>query len=173
MRLAISTFPVFFEPGPQRRARRATPPVLRDEHGQALVEFALLLPVLLLIIFAIVQFGLSFNAANDQTHIANEVARYAIVNENPAGATEKLAQWGKKQAYTNYTTALNSEGKVCIRFLKTSEGHEREVGDPVEVEVTSTTKWIPLLNVGASTVIKGNAVMRLEAPPTSYGAECA
>jgi Flp pilus assembly protein TadG len=156
----------------QRRARRAAPPELRDERGQALVEFALLLPVLLLIIFAIVQFGLSFNAANDQTHIANEVARYATVNESPGGA-EKLAQWGKKQAYTNYTTALNSEGKVCIRFLKTSDGHEREVGDPVEVEVTSTTKWLPLLNIGASTVIKGNAVMRLEAPPTSYGAECA
>jgi Flp pilus assembly protein TadG len=140
------------------------------EQGQATVEFALLLPVLLLVLFGIVQFALALNAANDQTHIANEVARFAIVNENPAGKAETLARWGKKQAYTNYTTALNNEGKVCIRFPT----KKAEIGEPVEVEVTSTTNWIPILNTGAtSTTIKGTAVMRLEAPPTTYGEECA
>jgi hypothetical protein len=59
---------------------------------------------------------------------------------------------------------------VCIRFPT----KKAEIGEPVEVEVTSTTNWIPILNTGAtSTTIKGTAVMRLEAPPTTYGEECA
>ena len=143
----------------------------RDESGQALAEFAIILPVFLLVLFGVVQFSLAFNAANDQTHVANEVARFAIVNENPGA--ESLAAWGKKQLYTNYTNALNNEGKVCIRFLKNNEGREREIGDPVEVEVTSTTNWLPLLKLEAtSTTIKGRAIMRLEATPT-FENECA
>src|SRR5207244_10296139 len=55
----------------------------RDESGQALAEFAIILPVFLLVLFGVVQFSLAFNAANDQTHVANQVARFAIVDENP------------------------------------------------------------------------------------------
>ncbi len=141
-----------------------------DERGQALVEFALLLPVLALLLFAILQFALSLNAASNQTNIASEVARYAVVNENP-GKTKSLQAWGKEQAYTNYTNALNSEGKVCISFPSGAE-----VGSPVKVEVTSITHWLPLLGklgeVG-STTVRGTAYMRLEAPPTSYSEGCA
>jgi uncharacterized protein (UPF0333 family) len=131
------------------------------EHGQALVEFALILPILLLVLFGIVQFGLALNSANDATHVANEVARYAIINENPSA--KSLQEWGREQLYTNYTNALNTPGKVCIRFPNAGK---HEIGDPVLVEVTSTTNWIPILQAGPSTVLKGTAYMRLEATPT-------
>jgi Flp pilus assembly protein TadG len=152
---------------PRTDCARTRTPACRDESGQALVEFALLLPVILLVMFAILQFGLSLNAANDQTNIASEVARYAIVNENPGENEAKkvsLQEWGKGQAYTNYTTALNSEGKVCIEFPT----HKEEVGQPVEVKVTSVTHWIPFLGSlgqAGSTTVTGTAVMRLEAKP--------
>jgi Flp pilus assembly protein TadG len=77
-----------------RARRRRLRARLREDRGQALVEVALVLPILLLILFGITQFALALNSANDQTHIANEIARYATVNENPGGA-ESLQAWGK------------------------------------------------------------------------------
>jgi len=51
---------------------RSTP-----EGGQALVEFAIVIPVFLLILFAILQLGLLFGAQNSLTSAVRETARYA------------------------------------------------------------------------------------------------
>jgi Flp pilus assembly protein TadG len=150
-----------------RNARPGRVAVVRahatEERGQALVEFALVLPILLLVIFGIIQFGLAFNSANDETHLANEVARYATVNENPS--SETLQKWGKSQADSK---ALSGQ-TVCISFPNGTSN----VGDPVEVKVSGTIKWLPILKLAAaSTTIEGKADMRLEAPPSTYKAGC-
>jgi hypothetical protein len=51
----------------------------RDESGQNLVEFALLLPILLLILMGIMQFGLIFNAYVTLNNAVREGARRASV----------------------------------------------------------------------------------------------
>jgi TadE-like protein len=141
------------------------------EDGQALVEFALLLPVLLLVLFGITQFGLALNSASDETHVANEVARYAAVNEEPP-VTERLAAWGKGQIDSH---ALSNE-HVCISFpvnpvTKTSG----QIGDPVAVTVSGTFYWLPVptLKGVANKVVEAQATMRIEVAPTIYGKECA
>ncbi len=141
-----------------------------NESGHAVAEFALVLLPLSLLVFGILQFSLACNTAMDQTHIANEVARYAIVNENP-GAKEAtpitLAQWAKNQEDTG-SSALESKGKVCISFPSGTE-----IGAPVKVEVTSTTNWLPILHLEPTKLVTTRtAYMRLEAPPSTYGAEC-
>jgi Flp pilus assembly protein TadG len=45
--------------------------------GQALVEFALVIPIFLLLLFAIIQMGLLFGAQNSLTSAVRETARYA------------------------------------------------------------------------------------------------
>lgn len=45
--------------------------------GQALVEFAIVIPVFLLILFGIIQLGLLFGAQNSLTSAVRETARYA------------------------------------------------------------------------------------------------
>lgn len=50
--------------------------------GASLVEFALLLPMLLLIVLGIIEFGLLFAQYNEIRHGAREGARYAAVS-NP------------------------------------------------------------------------------------------
>src|SRR5579859_5959003 len=84
-----------------------------EESGQAIVEFALILGLLLLVVFGITQFGLAFNTANDETHLANEAARYAAVNYNPAPGGASLLSWIKSQADTTF---LSSGGTVCLSF---------------------------------------------------------
>jgi hypothetical protein len=144
-------------------------PRMEADHGQALVELALVLPVLLMLVFGIVQFALALNSANDETHLANEVARYAAVNERPTELS--LAAWGLAQASSK---ELSGE-KVCIAFPENQATKTtRHIGDPVEVVVSGSIKWLPVLKIkAASTSVSGKAIMRLEAPPTAYGAECA
>jgi len=55
-----------------------------SERGQALVEFSLVLPVLLLLIFGVVEFGFAFNAAAS----VNLVSRVAALLAAEGGRTE-------------------------------------------------------------------------------------
>jgi Flp pilus assembly protein TadG len=57
---------------------------IRDERGQSMTEFALMLPVLALILFAVLQFGIVFNNYVTLTDAARAGARRAAVSrEDP------------------------------------------------------------------------------------------
>ena len=51
----------------------------RDQEGAAAVEFALLLPLLVLLLFGMIEFGLAFNTRIQATNAAREAARRAVV----------------------------------------------------------------------------------------------
>jgi Flp pilus assembly pilin Flp len=51
----------------------------RDQDGAAAVEFALLLPLLVLLLFGFIQFGLAFSTRIQATNAAREAARQAVV----------------------------------------------------------------------------------------------
>jgi Flp pilus assembly protein TadG len=69
---------------------RITPPSTRD-HGQSLVEFALVLPIFLAILIGMVDIGRAVWANNAVANAAREATRYAVVhggskeNECPVG----------------------------------------------------------------------------------------
>jgi Flp pilus assembly protein TadG len=71
----------------------------KNEHGQAMVEFAVILPVLLLILFAILQFGVVFNNYIQVTAAAREGARKAAVSRSlGTSAAETAATTSAKGA---------------------------------------------------------------------------
>jgi Flp pilus assembly protein TadG len=152
---------------------------LRDESGVALVEFALVLPLLLLLLFGMLDFGKAFNYWIDETHLANEAARWAVVNNNPGSGT--LQAWTLSQADTpelqnGGTSSVPTAAQVCISFPTNSQtGTSGKVGDPVRVTVSVTYNWLPFvgnsISAGNVTVV-GDATMRLEAVPTNYSAGC-
>lgn len=49
--------------------------ILRDERGVAIVEFALVVPVLLLLVIGIIQFGAAFFLQNEMLNVAREASR--------------------------------------------------------------------------------------------------
>jgi Flp pilus assembly protein TadG len=63
-----------------RSAKRTSGRPGRDEHGQALVEFALLLPVLLLVVVGGLDLARAVWQENTLAHAAREGTRYAIVH---------------------------------------------------------------------------------------------
>ena len=57
----------------------------RREEGQALVEFALIAPLVLMLLFGVIQFGIAFNQSITLTDAVRAGARAAIV-AGPTGA---------------------------------------------------------------------------------------
>lgn len=98
--------------------RRVRPP--RAEDGAAAVELALVLPVLLVIVFGIVQYGFYFRSSQVGAAAARDAARYAAVGAPLActdfrtGVTQRLAgvQDGNVVITRDYstTTAPVAEG---------------------------------------------------------------
>ncbi len=146
----------------------------RDQRGAALVEFALVLPILVILLFGLLDFGKAFNYWIDGTHLANEGARWAVVNKNPGAGTGTLQEYIKEQGTTDElrnggTSSTPDPLQVCISF-PTGTG---AVGEPVEVTVSTTYNWLSALGLDATeTIITGRSTMRLEAAPTSYEAGC-
>jgi hypothetical protein len=148
---------------------------ITDEEGQALVEFALVLPVLILVLFGAIHFGRAFNYWNDETHLTAEAARFAAVNRKPDPSSAlTLQQQIKNQADA---ADLKSGASVCVSFPNSPSGTPAPVaGDPVQVRMSFVFNWIPLIGtkVGVgSTTITSSTVMRLEAQPTNFAAGCA
>ena len=63
--------------------------VIKDEQGQTMAEFAIVLPILVVLLFGIVQFGILFNNYVTLTDAARAGARAAAVSRqsgDPVGA---------------------------------------------------------------------------------------
>jgi Flp pilus assembly pilin Flp len=65
----------------------------RREDGAAAVEFALLLPLLVLLLFGFIQFGIAFNSRIQATNAAREAARLAVVGIDDWGNVGGEAYW--------------------------------------------------------------------------------
>ena len=152
-----------------RRIRRS------DDSGAALVEFALVLPFVLLLLFAMLDFGKAYNYCLDSNHLASEGARWAVVNKNPGAGSGTLQEYIRNQADTDElknggTQSVPSAASVEICF---PNGTPAKIGDPVRVTVSTTYHWLSFLSSQinlASSPVKGSATMRLEQVPTNYTA---
>ena len=155
-----------------------------DERGAALVEFALVVPILLVLLMAMLDFGKAFNYWIDETQLASAGARWAVVNASPGQCPDlstpsTLAAYIQCQADTKElrnggTSSVANPAKVCISFPPVSGHSNPLVGDPVRVTVSVSYKWLPIIGQRISavaTTIRGESTMRLEAPPT-YTASC-
>ena len=105
----------------------------------------LVLPLLLVILFAMLDFGRVFNYWIDSTHLANEGARWAVVNNNPSTS-------GTLQAYIQQqgdTDELRNGGTSSVpgpsRDLhRLPERRRRRPAGPVTATVTYN--WLPFLS---------------------------
>jgi hypothetical protein len=147
--------------------------LIHHEHGQALPEFALVIPLLALVLFAVLHFGKAFDYWNSATHVSAEGARYAAVNGKPYPTnaaslqTQLLDQSATPELRDGGTESVPSS-QVCIDF---PDGTATR-GHPVRVTMRFTYSWMPLLGLD-DTQVTSSSVMRLETAPTNYTAGCA
>ena len=139
-------------PSSEDRGGVATARVLaRGQRGAALVEFTLVLPLLLLILLGILDFGKAINYWMDENQLAGVAARYAAVNQTPGGGgslcDQVVAQADTEQLRTGASVSVTPGGS--------------DIGDPIEARVEYPYTWLPLLGIGDVT-LTGTATMRIE-----------
>lgn len=109
----------------------------KHEHGQSLVEFALVLPVLVIVLMGLFDFGRAVYAFNTVSNAAREGARVAIINQGPD--TDGVLLAAKEAAYQATALGLDATdpSQIDVRFPDPNNVcGSHGVGCPVQVEVS-------------------------------------
>jgi len=146
------------------------------ESGQALVEFALIVPLFLAIVVGIIQFGVALNFWLDMQRLANQGARSAAVNcgtgTNQCGSTTLEQYLGRK-------TTANPGGQVIsggndptveVCYVPPSQpppgGWVPDAGDAVRVSLNERYRLQAIVGLAKIDLV-AKATMRLEQRPSS------
>lgn len=123
------------------------------EDGVAMTEFALILPVFMLIVAGLLAFGRVLFYWIEANHLANETARWAAVDQRP-DPSRTLQQY----ALDSGGTLEFRDARVCIG---TPDGAPPVIGGPIQVEIAKDFSFVPILQIAPIT-IRGEATMRIE-----------
>ena len=139
---------------------------LRRDDGVAMTEFALIVPVFLVIVAGLLGFGRVFFYWIEANHEASETARWAVVDRNPY-----TGQTLQQHAARSSTVEFDSDVRVCIDFPGKTQTTV-DLGDPVRVRIQKPFSFVPIMGIGTIT-IRGSSTMRLErmannVDPTAY-----
>ena len=124
--------------------------IIKEESGQSIVEFALVLPVLMLIVVGIVEFGWLFNGKITLTSAAREGARVAAIVKNQETATLAV----------NQTANLSGLTIEEVKYVIIDGG----LDDVDKVKVTVRGSMEPLISlfIDDSVEMESVAYMRVE-----------
>jgi len=126
---------------------------IRNNRGQALVEIALILPVLLLLISGVIEFGRVFNAYLTLTHSSREGARAGAVGKSDV-VIEEIVK----------TASYPLDPDNLVIEINPLEG-SRTRGDTITVEINSSVNiYTPFINslIDNPFPVKGKTAMRVE-----------
>ena len=124
---------------------------IKSEKGASAVEFALILPILVILIFAIFQFGIAYNNYIALTHAAREGARLAAVNFDEDPGIDEFKD-----------RVRDSAPSVTIQSIDLL-GENGDIGDSVSVTVTGEVLNIEIPLAGSWPVqLTSTATLRIE-----------
>lgn len=136
------------------------------DRGAAAVEFALVVPILIVILLGVVDFGLQLNSQAVTANAAREGARTGSLGGSQAevitaakSATVSLLNTSGTNPTVKVTCRLPTNA-VCPSGLDTS----RQAGGTVVVTVSYVYKWLSpaILGLPASITVSKTSEMRIE-----------
>jgi hypothetical protein len=142
----------------------------RDAHGAAAVEFALVFPILMLVVFGILQYGLYFFDAHGTRTGIREAARMGVVKAtftspcNSGGYLEQVRCTTKEQV-----DAIT--GPIAVRVVAPQQW---EKGDPLVVCAEVQSQVVGLLPMPDDGLIKSKTQMSIEvetSPPATLSSQ--
>lgn len=132
---------------------------LSQDRGVVMIEFAIILPVLILIILGILYFGRYENYANQETQLSEQGVRWAALNTNPS-STLTLQQYIQSQAQPELRNG-SSDVTAAAVWIYQPTGATYKAGQPVRACVLTTVRF-PTPIGAPTTTIAENATMRIE-----------
>ncbi|MBM4283637.1 MAG: pilus assembly protein [Deltaproteobacteria bacterium] len=148
----------------RRRVRRFS----RGQRGVAAVELAIIIPVFLLMLFGVLEFGHTWYIQHALTNASREGARYGIVYKNfttppytrmpPQAFTPSI-----QEVVDGYLLQFFAAKFWEVKILK--GGSATTAGSDLEVEVSADKAWFALggLVPGLTTIkLKATTTMKLE-----------
>lgn len=148
---------------------------LERERGQAMVEFALIAPLFIMLVAGIIQFGIALNFWLDMQRIANQGARWAAVNNWPPDCP-RGSTYADCDGDPNPTLQQTLRDEILSVGLEDSASIEicfpngTSQGNPVQVRLEAPFTLVPILGFGTIT-LAADATMRLEQKATAYVAD--
>jgi TadE-like protein len=140
------------------------------ERGQALVEFALILPLFLLIVVGVIQFGVGLNYWLDLNRIANQGARWAVVDKWPDCPSNPGCSLEEHMELQHTSRGNDNDVFICFEVPTPLPSATSLVGQPVRVTATSEYGFQAIMDM-ASITLRGRATMRVEQPPVKLLAD--
>jgi len=131
----------------------------RNEDGQAMVEFALVLPIFLLILCGIIDFGWLFYNQLALNNICREGARYAIVNTAEDHSTNAILTH-----IDNYidSTYVIGDVDVTVKYTKPLDPVGGDVKVVAEKDFKYLTPIISTVTGKPSRKLVAEVVMKVE-----------
>lgn len=123
-------------------------------HGQSMVETALVLPIMILIIMAIIDFGFLFNNYIVLSNASREAARMAAVGATDAAISATINSLTGTLIAANRTTSI-----LPVQSLRT---HGTQVTVIISYDNHMITPVIAAIFPGGATQLQSKTVMRVE-----------
>jgi len=134
---------------------------LKEEKGQAIVEFAITLPLLLIILCGIIDFGWLFFNKLTISNYTREVTRYAITAGSGETATSLRTKIQNK--VNNMATMYSSEDiSVQVTFSKPTSINEGDVTVEITGLVSSLTPVTSVMATDGKIEVSSAVTMRME-----------
>ena len=135
----------------------------RREFGAAAVEFALVLPVLVMLLFGLVTAGLSSTHAIGVTNAVREGARFgATADATSASWADDVISRVRATQFDDSASATNSTTAVCVRLVKAPSTPSTLTGQTSGCSVTSNTPTLSLTSAPAITgIASGTCVVEV------------
>lgn len=142
--------------------------IMRDEKGTALVEFAIVAPLLFVILFGIIEFGILLYDKAMITNASREGARAGIVFNHPNRITDAEINAVVMNYCQDYLISFDSGSTLTVLISRTGTGVEP--GDSLTVSLDYPFQFLVFSNlialIGGSTGnllnLHAETIMRLE-----------
>ena len=134
----------------------------RNDSGQAIVEFAIVLPVLLIILLGIVEFGLLLFNQQVITNASREGARAGIVARTPRLSDTDIANVVTTYCQ-NHLVTFGAQNTPVVQVAPSGNRSGLSFGQDLTVTVTFNYGFLYLANFGFTPIdLKASTVMKME-----------
>jgi len=121
----------------------------RNEKGQSLVEFALVVPLVILILMAIIEFGFMFNAYITISNASREGARLGALGSNDTAVVTRVVDTSVALDPTKISVSITPANRSRGDMIRVQVNYDYVLITPIVSSILS-----PFIDLEAETVMR-------------------